>query len=304
MSSRSTRWSLVPWLADWFDEPFVRQLANPGRCCISELTRKHVTVALSGDGGDELFAAKFANCCHQCCHGGALTRLPEEPRATTRRSMQATASRSPRRRLRLDAAAAVQNTRRRRKMAATARARPVRAAAPDRPAENGLCRADRLLAARPAARLGGDAARPETPSRRRSPARRAGAARLGAAPRGHAQLAVSAVDVAHAAGLARAMGVRRRGASGWQHWSAIPVEYAHLGPRMQTRDHAVTQRADNHRRIAANDLRRGYGARSCDGNACRRCAGARTGICALIMRVSACGCRPGTSGLQRSNAAR
>jgi hypothetical protein len=30
------------------------------------------------------------------------------------------------------------------------------------------------------------------------------------------------------------------------------VDYAHLGPRMQTWDHAVTQRADNHRRIAAN----------------------------------------------------
>jgi hypothetical protein len=55
--------------------------------------------------------------------------------------------------------------------------------------------------------LGGDAARPETPGRGRSPARRAGAARLGAAPRGHAQLAVSTMDGAHAAGLARAMGV-------------------------------------------------------------------------------------------------
>src|SRR6476661_603527 len=92
-------------------------------------------------------------------------------------------------------------------MAATARARPVRAAAPDRPAENGLRRADRFLAARPAARLGGDAACPETPGRGRVAARRAGGSRLGRAPRRHAQLAISAVDVAHAAGLARAMGV-------------------------------------------------------------------------------------------------
>src|SRR4029077_14468370 len=112
-------------------------------------------------------------------------------------------------------------------MAATARARPVRAAAPDRPAENGLCRADRLLAARTAARLGGDAARPETPGRGRPPARRAGAARLGAAPRGHAQLAVSAVDVAHAAGLAGAMGVNdtalRDGSTGPQFRARIAM---------------------------------------------------------------------------------
>ena len=45
------------------------------------------------------------------------------------------------------------------------------------------------------------------PGRGRSPARRAGAARLGAAPRRHAQLAVSAVDAAHATGLAGAMGL-------------------------------------------------------------------------------------------------
>lgn len=70
---------LIPSLPDWYDEPFADSSALP-TYLVSKLARESVTVALSGDGGDETF---FGYNRHRVL-GGAAARLDGVPKALRR----------------------------------------------------------------------------------------------------------------------------------------------------------------------------------------------------------------------------
>jgi len=78
---------LVPQVADWFDEPFADSSQLPSYL-VSKMTRGHVTVALSGDGGDELFAG-YPKYGHLRKVWGRVGGLPHSVRALLGRAIGA-----------------------------------------------------------------------------------------------------------------------------------------------------------------------------------------------------------------------
>src|SRR3954447_25226792 len=71
-------WETLPALADQFDEPFADSSALP-TWHVARETRRHVTVALTGDAGDELFGGYDRY--RALALAALLDRLPEGPRA-------------------------------------------------------------------------------------------------------------------------------------------------------------------------------------------------------------------------------
>lgn len=79
--------AIVPMLGDMFDEPFADASQIP-TYAVSRLARQHVTVSLSGDGGDELFAGYR----HYAVSSERLSRLSKMP--SLARQLMATGARA------------------------------------------------------------------------------------------------------------------------------------------------------------------------------------------------------------------
>lgn len=79
--------AVVPGLADMYDEPFADSSQIPTHL-ISKMTRAHVAVALSGDGGDELFGG-YNRHAYAAGRAGSLARVPRTLRRGAAAALQA-----------------------------------------------------------------------------------------------------------------------------------------------------------------------------------------------------------------------
>jgi asparagine synthase (glutamine-hydrolysing) len=77
---------VIPSLPDYYDEPFADSSQIP-TFLVSALARRHVTVALSGDGGDELFAG-YPRYARGCELAERLSRIPGPVRSMARFSVR------------------------------------------------------------------------------------------------------------------------------------------------------------------------------------------------------------------------